>query len=120
MLKYLYEAISFRKICEVGYYIGGMKKQDLKNSESKKIILATYGMASEGLDIKSLTTLVLATPISDVEQSVGRITRMKHDRQLVIDIIDVHGIFQRHWTKRLSFYKKQKFREKIYIHCLVA
>jgi hypothetical protein len=36
MLKYLYEAINFRKICEVGYYVGGMKEEELKKSESKQ------------------------------------------------------------------------------------
>jgi len=36
----------------IGYYLGGMKEEHLKESESKKIILATYAMASEGLDIK--------------------------------------------------------------------
>ena len=71
----------------IGFYIGGMKDADLKLSEGKQIILATYGMASEGLDIKTLTTLIMATPLSDVEQSVGRIMRKKHENPLVIDII---------------------------------
>ena len=43
--------------------------QDLKISETKKVVIATYSMASEGLDIKTLTTLVMATPLSDVEQA---------------------------------------------------
>ena len=30
-------------------------------------------MASEALDIKTLTTLVMATPKTDVTQSIGRI-----------------------------------------------
>ena len=42
----------------VGLYIGGMKEEQLKESETKKIIIATYAMASEGLDIKTLTTFV--------------------------------------------------------------
>ena len=108
LLIYLFKAFNYRNIKSVGYYIGGMKKQDLKDSESKQIILATYGMASEGLDIKSLTTLVMATPLSDVEQSVGRITRMKHDRQLVIYIIDQHDLFKKQWNKRRLFYNKKK------------
>ena len=40
-----------------GYYIGGMKQNDLKASETKQIIVATYSMAAEALDIKTLTTL---------------------------------------------------------------
>jgi NDP-sugar pyrophosphorylase family protein len=46
-------------------------------SESKKVIIATYAMASEGLDIKTLTTLIMASPKTDVCQSVGRILRVK-------------------------------------------
>ena len=107
LLLYLFKGFNHRNITSVGYYIGGMKKQDLKDSENKQIILATYGMASEGLDIKTLTTLVMATPLSDVEQSVGRITRMKHDRQLVIDIVDQHDLFKKQWNKRRQFYNKK-------------
>ena len=110
MLHYLYDAIKHRNIATVGYYLGGMKEVDLKISEGKKVIIGTYAMAEEGLDIKSLTTLLMATPKVSVNQAVGRILRKKDHEALVIDIIDVHGIFQRHWTKRLSFYKKQKFK----------
>ena len=78
--------------------------------KEKKIIIGTYAMAEEGLDIKSLTTLLMATPKVSVNQAVGRILRKKDHEALVIDIVDVHGIFQRHWTKRLRFYKKQKFK----------
>ena len=110
VLHYLYDAIKHRNIATVGYYLGGMKEVDLKISEGKKVIIGTYAMAEEGLDIKSLTTLLMATPKVSVNQAVGRILRKKDHEALVIDIIYVHGIFQRHWTKRLSFYKKQKFK----------
>ena len=52
----------------------------------------------------------MATPKVDVTQSVGRILRKKHKQALVIDIVDQHPIFQRHWKKRKTFYKKQKFK----------
>ena len=90
-------------------YVGGMKDADLKISETKKIIIATYAMAAEGLDIKTLTTLLLATPRTDVTQAVGRILRSKHERPLVIDIIDSHDVFKRQWQKRKSYYKKNKY-----------
>ena len=44
-----------------------MKEKDLKISEGKKVIIATYAMAEEGLDIKTLT-LIMATPKVDVTQ----------------------------------------------------
>ena len=109
LLVYLYKGIEFRRIGSVGYYVGGMKEKDLKMSESKKIIIATYAMASEALDIKSLTTLILATPKTDITQAVGRILRVKHARPMVIDIVDRHDIFKRQWNKRRIFYQKNKY-----------
>ena len=110
LLKYLYDAIENRKIAPVGYYIGGMKEKDLKTSEGKKIIIATYAMAEEALDIKTLSTLVMATPKVDVRQAVGRILRNVEGKKLVVDIIDKHDIFKKHWCKRRTWYKKQQFK----------
>jgi len=110
LLQYLHDAIRHRTIATVGYYVGGMKEKDLKISEGKKVIIATYAMAEEGLDIKTLTTLIMATPKVDVRQSVGRILRQKHKQAIVVDIVDPHMLFQRHFGKRRTFYKKSKFK----------
>ena len=71
LLKYFYEAINHRGFSSVGYYVGGMKQCDLQETEGKQIVLATYAMAAEALDIKSLSILVMATPKTDITQSVG-------------------------------------------------
>ena len=110
ILKYLHDAISHRNIATVGYYIGGMKEQALKATEGKKIVIATYAMAAEALDIKTLTTLIMATPKTDIEQSVGRILREKHSRPVVVDIVDSHNLFQNQWRKRKTFYKKENYK----------
>jgi superfamily II DNA or RNA helicase len=110
VLKYLHDAIEDRKIASVGYYIGGMKAIDLEISETKKVIIATYAMAEEALDIKTLSTLIMATPKTDVRQAVGRILRQKHKQALVIDIVDSHDLFQRQWLKRKRYYKKQNYK----------
>ena len=74
---------------DVGYYIGGMKQKDLDISETKSIILGTFSMSSEALDIPELNTLFMTTPKSNIEQSVGRILRKTHNvRPLIIDIKD--------------------------------
>ena len=80
LLKYLYDSILHKQLANssIGYYIGGMKETALKLSENKSIILATYAMAAEALDIKTLTTLLMASPKTDVTQSIGRILRTKH------------------------------------------
>ena len=110
LLKYLHDAISHRNIATVGYYIGRMKEDALKLSETKKVVIATYSMAAEALDIKTLTTLIMATPKTDIEQSVGRILREKHSNPIVIDIIDNHNLFQNQWRKRKTFYKKENYK----------
>lgn len=93
-----------------GYYLGGMKQDELKKSEEAQILLATFSMASEGFDVKSLDTLVLATPKSDVVQSVGRILReLPENRKnipLVLDIVDDFSLFSKQAEKRLKYYKK--------------
>ena len=88
VLKYLHDAIVHRNIATVGYYVGGMKESALKETEGKKVVIATYAMAAEALDIKTLTTLIMATPKTDIEQSVGRILREKHSSPVVVDIVD--------------------------------
>lgn len=110
ILKYLHDAIAHRNIATVGYYIGGMKEQALKATEGKKVVIATYAMAAEALDIKTLTTLIMATPKTDIEQSVGRILREKHSSPVVVDIVDSHDLFQNQWRKRKTFYKKENYK----------
>jgi superfamily II DNA or RNA helicase len=110
LLKYLHDAIDHRNIESVGYYVGGMKESALKETETKKVVIATYSMASEALDIKTLTTLIMATPKTDIEQSVGRILREKHSNPIVVDIIDSHDLFKNQWRKRKVFYKKENYK----------
>jgi hypothetical protein len=110
VLKYLHDAIEHRNIATVGYYVGGMKEKALKETETKKIVIATFSMAAEALDIKTLTTLIMVTPKTDIEQSVGRILREKHSNPIVVDIIDSHELFQNQWRKRKTFYKKENYK----------
>jgi len=110
LLTYLHDAIQHRNIATVGYYVGGMKEKALKETESKQVVIATFSMASEALDIKSLTTLIMATPKTDIEQSIGRILREKHSQPIVVDIVDTHTLFKNQWRKRKTFYKKQNYK----------
>ena len=91
---------------DIGYYMGGIKQAVLDINKSKRIILGTYSMSSEALDIPTLNTLIMATPMSSVEQSVGRILRAKNPlaSPLLIDIVDSHSNFQGQWRKRYKFY----------------
>ena len=110
LLTYLFEGISHRGLASVGYYVGGMKQLKLQETEQKQIVLATYAMAAEALDIKTLSTLIMVTPKTDITQSIGRILRVKHANPIVVDIVDKHDIFQNQWAQRKRFYKKCNYR----------
>lgn len=103
---------------KVGYYIGGMKEHEHKASEQKSIILATYQMASEALDIKNLDTLIYATPQSAVEQSSGRIMREEvHKREnipIIYDIVDSIDIYRYQAKKRYINYTDKEYQTEWY------
>ena len=110
LLTYLHECICHRELATIGYYVGGMKQNDLQTTESKQIVLATYAMAAEALDIKTLSTLIMVTPKTDITQSVGRILRVKGNNPIIVDIVDSHDLFQKQWVQRRRFYKKCNYR----------
>jgi superfamily II DNA or RNA helicase len=100
---------------DVGLYIGGMKKKDLALSEEKAIIIGTYEMASEGLDIPDLDTLIMTTPKSNITQSIGRIMRKElYDNiPLIVDIVDKIDIFYAMYNKRKKIYQENKYEIKV-------
>lgn len=104
-------------IVDTGFYVGGMKEQDLKISETKQILLGTYCMVAEGFDLPKLNTMVLASSKSDVEQAVGRIQRqLAHEREydpFIIDIADDLSIFASQSKKRKDFYRKKGYSVEV-------
>ena len=95
-----------------------MKPQALRDAQEKNIILGTFSMASEGMDIPKLNTMILASPKSDIVQSVGRILRQKKETRkftpLIIDINDEFSLFENQSKKRLTYYNKCKYNITIY------
>lgn len=108
----LMELLNERGMRDCGLYMGGMKNNLLKESEEKMIILATYSLAHEGLDIPTLDTLLLATPKTDVVQACGRILRTgngrKHD-PYIFDIVDSFSVLPRQGRQRRAFYNKSGY-----------
>ena len=109
LLTYLHDSITHKGFASCGYYLGGMKQKDLQVSETKQVVIATYAMAAEALDIKTLSTLVMVTPKTDITQSIGRILRVKGNNPIVVDIVDAHTNFVNQWTQRKRFYKKNGY-----------
>ena len=98
---------------KIGYYIGGMKEKERKESEKADLILASYSMAKEAMDIPILDTLLMVTSKSNIEQSIGRIQRQTiypdERPPLVIDFVDYFSSFQSQFNKRKLFYKKNHY-----------
>lgn len=97
-----------------GFYIGGMSQKKLDESCRKDILLGSCSMINEGFDLPDLNTLLFASPLSCIEQAVGRILRKKpEDRTvtpLIIDIIDNFSIFAGRFNKRKSYYTSKKYQ----------
>lgn len=99
----------------VSYYIGGMK-EDVREEGAKtsQVLLGTYAMASEAMNIKTLNTMVMASPRKKIEQSTGRILRVQKNARtvepLIVDIVDSHGVYQGQWNKRRIYYKKCAYK----------
>jgi superfamily II DNA or RNA helicase len=111
VLHYIYTKMVCKNLASVGYYVGGMSETELKKSEKKQVILASFSMASEALDIPSLNAEFLITPKTDIVQSVGRVLRAKHafSDPIIYDIKDNHSVFEKQWLKRKAYYKKQNY-----------
>jgi superfamily II DNA or RNA helicase len=97
-----------------GFYWGGMKPAALAESETKRVMCATFPYAAEGMDVPDLDTLLLASPKTDIEQSCGRILRQKAEsrlrKPLIFDVVDAFSpMFQRQAAKRRAFYKKHGY-----------
>jgi len=100
---------------------------ELEHAESANVIFATKQICEEGLDVPSIDVLVMATPISDVEQIVGRIQRWcfpqegkcevacpwragkckQKPQPIVVDVVDeLITQLNPKYRRRMRFYKK--------------
>jgi superfamily II DNA or RNA helicase len=93
----------------MGYYVGGRSEKQLEESSHCQIIFATSQYAAEALDIPELDTLFLTTPLSDIEQAVGRILRPFEGKKdpVVVDFRDdMVPSFQRMAETRQKHYTR--------------
>lgn len=102
-------------------YIGKMKTHERTEAENMcDILFASQQIASEGLDIPRLNTIILTTPQKNVEQVTGRIMRTileTYDQEinpLIIDIVDQLGAFINQGYHRLRYYKQNKYNYSQY------
>lgn len=107
-----------KSICNFGKILTGKTKKNEREQIIKdmqegkeKVLYSTYSLAKEGLDITSLDTLILATPVKDyaiVIQAVGRVARKNENKHepIVLDFVDVIiGRAVNMYKQRVKHYK---------------
>lgn len=97
--------------------VGKQKRKEaldaLKNGEVD-LIVATFALAKEGLDIPNLDNVFFTTPQKNetvVVQSAGRVARKAEGKEWgnVYDYVDDFGVLRGWANRRKSFYKKAEF-----------
>lgn len=109
-LRQFHREFTERGFTSIGYYIGGMKAEARDESAKCQIVLASFTLSQEGMNIRALNTVALVTPKSRIEQAVGRIFRLKKEERtfapVIYDIRDSHDVLQGQYRKRLQFYEQ--------------
>jgi superfamily II DNA or RNA helicase len=105
----------------LSYYVGGMKENVREEgAATARVLLASYAMASEAMNIKTLNAVILASPRKNVEQSTGRILRIRPEQRqvqpVIVDIVDEHSMYQGQWYKRLAYYRKCHYKIERWAH----
>lgn len=110
----------FNNEVEVPFISGSMKLTERKEeydevkTSSNKVIIATYGVASVGINIPRIFNLVLIEPGKSfvrVIQSIGRGIRKAKDKDHVEiwDITSSCKFAKRHLTQRKAFYREANY-----------
>lgn len=80
------------------------------NQDKAKVLVATSQLIGEGFDLKSFSSLFLATPIKfsgKVKQCTGRILRTAKDKDsaVIYDYVDRPGVLEASFRTRLRAYR---------------
>lgn len=86
----------------------------MDRKDTKIILIATYGIFQQGINIKSLKNLILASPFKSkirVLQSIGRTLRLHADKDgaIVWDVCDKVKHLSKHSDVRLKHYNIEGF-----------
>lgn len=92
---------------DVGYFLPRTGKER-DNQLKRKLVFSTPGSARDGTDNPTLDCLVLATPVGNLDQAIGRVCRKKDGKAtpIVIDIVD---------TGCKDMLKRAEYRKSYYL-----
>lgn len=111
------------------YYIDGStpmeKREYVKNkmedtSSNPKILVASFGTTSTGVNIKAITNIIFAQAFKSdqvIRQSIGRGLRLHSEKNklIVFDLVDIFHpdykttLWKQYESRRDNIYKKQKY-----------
>jgi superfamily II DNA or RNA helicase len=106
---------------QIGHYVGGItskkKREKMRKSvRNKRIIIGSYVIMQEGVSIKSLDTVIIATPQNKIIQSCGRIFRKKKELYdnipTILDISDQIDPYMGMENSRLVQYKDKYMKHE--------
>jgi len=98
-----------------GFFVSGSPKSELY----KKVIFSTPGKIRDGVDLPEKDTLIITSPISNIEQLCGRIGRIAEDKNdpVIFDLVDIScNEIRSSWIWRYNFYKKEGWQIE-FIYC---
>ena len=95
-----------------GHYLAGKTKKAKAARERARgcdVVLATDRMAKEGFNVPDLDTFILALPMKDIEQAVGRIRRLLEGKKepTIVEIADEHPFVRGMNEERLAYYRSK-------------
>jgi len=95
---------------DTGFFLPRMGK-DRDSQLHRKIVFSTPGSARDGTDNPTLDCLVLANPVGNLDQAIGRVCRTKENKPqpIVIDIVDT-GCPE---MMKFAEYRKKYYNEKV-------
>lgn len=111
-------------------FLSGRDSLELRESWREKfkdrrdiILIATYGIFAQGINIPNLKYLILAAPFKSkirVLQSIGRTLRKhsnKEDGAVIFDIVDKTKFFEKYGIIRIRYYDSEGFdvEESVFI-----
>lgn len=112
-------ALAMAEHCEKTFKIsvpilkGGVKASTVAVARAgdTRLVVATYAYLEEGYDDATIDTLILATPRSRVQQTIGRAERTHPGKlvPLVWDVCEDYSAFRGMAFKRKAFYKSRGF-----------
>jgi superfamily II DNA or RNA helicase len=100
------------------------KRKIIKEKESTKVLIASFGTLSTGVSINAIFNVIFADSFKSEQiiiQSIGRALR-KHDQKKVATIFDIVDVFDpvelnnilyNHFLEREKFYKKREYPYKV-------